>query len=87
LNAALEAHEITIRKATAPKTLRITGEDGKTHIDVYIIPKGDGKSQVSRLQHTKLANAREAARMKNALDRRAEAARGGAGRMRRPGAR
>lgn len=55
--------EITIRKATAPKTLRITGEDGKTHIDVYIIPKGDGKSQVS-LQHTKLANAREAARMK-----------------------
>jgi hypothetical protein len=57
------ADEITIRKATAPKTLRITWVDGKTHLDVYIVPKGDGKSQVS-LQHTKLANAREAARMK-----------------------
>lgn len=55
--------EITVRKATAPKTLRITCEDGTTHLDVYIVPKGDEKSQVT-LQHTKLANAREAARMK-----------------------
>ena len=46
-----------------PKSLRITCADGKTHLDVYIYPKDDGKSQVS-LQHTKLASAREAARMK-----------------------
>lgn len=55
--------EITIRRATAPKSLRITCEDGKTHLDVYIVPKSDGKSQVS-LQHTKLRDAREAAGMK-----------------------
>jgi uncharacterized protein YndB with AHSA1/START domain len=55
--------EITIRKATAPKSLRITWRDGKTHLDVDIYAKGSGKTQVS-LQHSKLANAREAARMK-----------------------
>ena len=55
--------DITIRKATAPKSLRITWGDGKTHLDVGIYPKGTGKTQVS-LQHSKLANAREAARMK-----------------------
>jgi hypothetical protein len=55
--------EITIRKATAPKSLRITCADGKTHLDVNLYPKGDEKTQVT-LQHTKLASAREAARMK-----------------------
>jgi hypothetical protein len=57
------ADELTIRKATAPKSLRITCGDGKTHLDVNIYPKSDGKTQVT-LQHTKLASAREAARMK-----------------------
>jgi hypothetical protein len=57
------ADELTIRKATAPKSLRITCEDGKTHLDVNIYAKGPDKAQVT-LQHTKLANAREAARMK-----------------------
>jgi hypothetical protein len=57
------ADELTIRKATAPKSLRIICEDGKTHLDVNIYAKGDDKAQVT-LQHTKLANAREAARMK-----------------------
>jgi len=55
--------ELTIRKATAPKSLRITCGDGKTHLDVGIYPKGAGRTQVT-LQHTKLASAREAARMK-----------------------
>ena len=55
--------ELTIRRATAPKSLRITCADGKTHLDVNIYPKGDGKTQVT-LQHTKLASAREASRMK-----------------------
>ncbi len=55
--------EITIRRVTAPKSLRITCADGKTHLDVNIYPKGDDRTQVT-LQHTKLASAREAARMK-----------------------
>jgi hypothetical protein len=55
--------EITVRRATAPKSLRITWGDGKTHVDVGIYPKGPAKTQVS-LQHSKLANARAAARMK-----------------------
>jgi hypothetical protein len=61
--AAWLTEDLTIRKATAPKSLRITCGDGKTHLDVNIYPKGPGKSQVT-LQHTKLASAREAARMK-----------------------
>ena len=61
--AAWLSDELTIRKATAPKSLRITCQDGKTHLDVGIYPKGPGKTQVT-LQHTKLATAREAARMK-----------------------
>jgi uncharacterized protein YndB with AHSA1/START domain len=65
-------HDLTIRKATAPKSLRITWGDGKTHVDVNIYPKGAAKSQVS-LQHTRLASSREAERMKKywgeALDR------------------
>jgi hypothetical protein len=61
--AAWLGDELTIRKATAPKSLRITCQDGKTHLDVNIYPKGARKTQVT-LQHTKLASAREAARMK-----------------------
>jgi hypothetical protein len=61
--AAWLADKLTIRKATEPKSLRITCEDGKTHLDVNIYAKGEDKAQVT-LQHTKLANAREAARMK-----------------------
>jgi hypothetical protein len=61
--AAWLSDELTVRKATAPKSLRITCHDGKTHLDVNIYPKGAGKTQVA-LQHTKLTSAREAARMK-----------------------
>ena len=57
------ADDLTIRKSTAPKSLRITCSDGKTHLDVGIYPKGAGKTQVT-LQHTKLGSAREAERMK-----------------------
>jgi hypothetical protein len=61
--AAWLTDTLTIRKATSPKSLRITCADGKTHLDVNIYAKGDEKAQVT-LQHTKLASAREAARMK-----------------------
>jgi hypothetical protein len=63
LRAAWLPVELTIRKATPPKSLRITWKDGKSHLDVNIYAKGARKSQVS-LQHTKLANARSAAQMK-----------------------
>ena len=63
---------LTIRKATANKSLRITWEDGKTSLAVDFYPKGDGKSQVVA-QHSKIPDAKGAARMKQlwsqALDR------------------
>jgi len=55
--------DFTIRKATAPRSLRITWKDGKSHVDVNIYAKGARKSQVS-LQHSKLTSARTATQMK-----------------------
>lgn len=55
---------INIRKATAPKSLRVTWSDGKSHVDVNLYPKGDARSYVS-LQHSKLPNARAAEKMKS----------------------
>lgn len=63
---------LTIRKATANKSLHISWEDGKTSLSANFYPKGDGKSQVVA-QHSKLADAKAAAKMKKfwsqALDR------------------
>ena len=55
--------ELVVRKATRPKSLRITWCDGRTHVDVNLFPKGDAKSYVS-LQHTKLKDAKDVERMK-----------------------
>jgi hypothetical protein len=55
--------EIVIRKATRPKSLRVTWCDGRTHVDVNLFPKGDAKSYVS-LQHTKLKDAAEVEKKK-----------------------
>ena len=55
--------EFTIRKATAPRSLRITWKDGKSNVDVNIYAKGARKAQVS-LQHSKLTSARSADQMK-----------------------
>lgn len=61
----------TIRKATPHKSLRITWIDGKTSVEVGLYAKG-AKTQAA-VQHSKLANAREAERRKaywsDALDR------------------
>jgi len=54
---------ITIRKATAPKNLRITWSDGKTNVDVNLYPKGEGRCQLS-VQHDKLLDAQAGERMK-----------------------
>lgn len=63
---------LTIRKATANKSLRLTWTDGKTIVAVAFLAKGTGKSQVVA-QHVKLPDTKSAARMKKfwagALDR------------------
>jgi uncharacterized protein YndB with AHSA1/START domain len=63
---------LTIRKATANKSLRISWEDGKTSVAVGFLSKSPDKSQVAA-QHSKLPDARAAAKMKKfwsaALDR------------------
>ena len=63
---------LTIRKATANKSLRISWEDGDTSLAVAFYPKGAGKCQVVA-QHSKIPEAKAAAKMKafwaQALDR------------------
>lgn len=54
----------TIRKATRNKTLRITWVDGKSSVEVYFYPKGARKTQITA-QHSKLADAKQAAKMKS----------------------
>jgi uncharacterized protein YndB with AHSA1/START domain len=55
--------KLEIRKATANKSLRITWEDGKTSVAVAFLAKAKDKTQVVA-QHSKLANAKAAAKMK-----------------------
>ena len=63
---------LTIRKSTANKSLRITWEDGETSVAVAFLSKSKDKCQVVA-QHSKLPNAKAAAKMKkfwaDALDR------------------
>ena len=63
---------LVVRKATANKSMRVTWKDGKTSLEIDFYPKGDGKSQVV-IQHSKLPDAKAAAKMKTfwgqALDR------------------
>lgn len=54
---------LTVRKAAANKSLRITWGDGATSVEVNFYPQGAGKSQVT-VQHSKLADAGQAERMK-----------------------
>ena len=57
----LEDHRFTVRKATAPKSMRITWVDGKTNVDVGFYPKGARKSTVA-VQHDKLSSAKDVER-------------------------
>ncbi|MCA1573926.1 MAG: DUF4287 domain-containing protein [Acidobacteria bacterium] len=54
---------LVVRKATAHKSMRVTWKDGKTSLDINFLPKGDAKSQVV-VQHSKLPDAKAAAKMK-----------------------
>ena len=63
---------IVIRKATVDKSMRITWTDRRTSVEVNFYPKGSTKCQVT-VQHSKLPDAKAAARMKtywaNTIDR------------------
>lgn len=59
----LKEAKIVVRKATPGKSMRITWADGKTSVEVGFYPKGAGKCQVS-VQHSKLADAKAAEKMK-----------------------
>ncbi|HLF25959.1 MAG TPA: hypothetical protein VJG32_06460 [Anaerolineae bacterium] len=54
---------VTIRKATPKKSLRLDWAKGKSSVNVNFYAKGASKSQVT-LEHSRLAGAAEAARMK-----------------------
>ncbi|MDE2903769.1 MAG: DUF4287 domain-containing protein [Chloroflexota bacterium] len=53
--AWLGDESITIRRATRPKSMRITWSDGQTNVDVSFWDKGPAKSTV-QVQHAKLAD-------------------------------
>ena len=63
---------LVTRKATKNKSMRVTWKDGKTSLEINFYSKAKDKSQVV-VQHSKLASAGAAARMKTywakALDR------------------
>lgn len=63
---------VTIKKSTLNKSMRMTWKDDKTSLQISFLGKGDGKSQVV-VQHSKLPDAKAAAKMKSywgkALDR------------------
>lgn len=71
-NAWLPEDGLVVRKATPNKSMRVTWPDGKTGLEVNFYPKGGDKSQVV-VQHSKLPDAKAAAKMKTywgkALDR------------------
>src|SRR2546423_1106822 len=54
---------LTIRKASPNKSLRITWEDAKTSVAVAFLSKDSGKCQVVA-QHSRLADSKAAAKMK-----------------------
>lgn len=62
----------TVRRATRPRSIRITWVDGKTHVEANFYAKGEARSLVS-VQHSKLPDAEAAEGMKaywgEALDR------------------
>jgi len=61
--AWLKDHRFTVRKATAPKSMRITWVDGKTTIEANFFAKGAKKSMVA-LQHDKLGGKKDVEKMR-----------------------
>ena len=71
-NEWLGQEGLAVRTATRNKSMRVTWNDGKSSLEINFYPKDKEKTQVV-VQHSKLASATAAARMKNywskALDR------------------
>jgi hypothetical protein len=67
-NRWLAGHELTVRKTTPDRSVRITWSDG-TPVEAWIVSKGDSKSQVA-VQHRKLPSQADAARVKAFWDER-----------------
>ena len=61
--AWLKDHDFTVRKATEPKSMRISWVDGKTTVEANFYAKGTGKSYVA-LQHNKLTGRKEVEKMR-----------------------
>jgi hypothetical protein len=61
--AWLKDHRFTVRKATAPKSMRITWVDGVTSVEANFYATGAKKSMVA-LQHDKLTSAKDVAKMR-----------------------
>ncbi len=55
--------DITVRKATENRSLRITWIDGHSSVEVMFYPKDKDRCQIT-VQHAKLKNAKQAAKMK-----------------------
>ena len=63
-NRWLPEKGLTVRTATASKSMRLTWSNGKSHVSVYFIPKGERKSQVA-VEHERLSDASEVKRMQD----------------------
>jgi hypothetical protein len=59
----LKDPRFTVRKATAPKSMRITWVDGQTSVEANFYAKGASKSSVA-IQHGKLGGAKDVAKMR-----------------------
>ena len=59
----LKDHRFTVRKATEPKSMRITWVDGETSVEANFYAKGAAKSSVA-LQHRKLRDAKHVAKLR-----------------------
>jgi uncharacterized protein YndB with AHSA1/START domain len=68
----LDEEGLNVRKSTANKSMRVTWKDGKTSVEINFYSKSVSASQVV-VQHSKLPDAKAAAKMKTywskALDR------------------
>ncbi|MFN0008130.1 MAG: hypothetical protein ACKVXR_09505 [Planctomycetota bacterium] len=61
--AWLKDNDFTVRKATEPKSMRISWVDGKTTVEANFYAKGKGKSYVA-LQHNKLSGRKEVEKLR-----------------------
>lgn len=52
-----------IKKAVLYKSLRITWKDGRTHLDVYLWPRAEGRTLV-QIEHSKLGTLHDVDRLK-----------------------